>query len=159
MRHVLSLLLATLAWGCSPSLQGVEFIEPQRPADAPPAAEPSDPTVRPSQALADSLGEPRFIPYDQPPVLQNGREVENALRQLYPPLLKKEAIGGVTTVWVWVDEYGVVTDTRVNRPSGYTELDFTAVRIARIMRFEPASHRGDPVAVWISIPITFTVGR
>lgn len=159
MRPLLPLVLASLAWGCAPSLQGVEYVEPRRPTDAPAAAEPSDPKVQPSQALADSLGQPRFIAYDQPPVLQNGRQVASALRQLYPPKLKEAGIGGVTRVWVWVDEYGVVDEARVHTPSGYTDLDFTAVRLARIMRFAPATLRGEPQAVWTSIPVTFTVGR
>jgi TonB family protein len=102
---------------------------------------------------------PRFIPYDRQPVLQNRREVGAALEGEYPPLLKQSGIGGVVNVWLYIDDEGAVSEVEINQGSGYDALDAAALAVARAMRFTPASNRGEPTPVWISIPITFTVGR
>jgi TonB family protein len=102
---------------------------------------------------------PRFIPYDVQPVLQNRREVGRVLEREYPPLLKESGIGGVVNVWLYIDEQGNVADREVNQSSGYDALDAAALEVADVMQFSPAQNRDKVTAVWVSIPITFTVGR
>lgn len=102
---------------------------------------------------------PRFIPYDTPPRLTNSNRVQQVLTREYPPLLKESGIGGVVNVWLYIDEDGQVADRQVNESSGYDALDDAALEVADVMEFVPAQNRDKTTAVWVSIPITFTVGR
>jgi len=102
---------------------------------------------------------PRFIPYDVPPNLRNRARVAQVLQREYPPLLKESGIGGVVTVWLYIDENGQVADREVNESSGYNALDQAALEVADEMEFTPAQNRDKRTAVWVSIPITFNVGR
>jgi len=106
---------------------------------------------------------PRFIPYDTPPRLTNNREVQRVLEREYPPLLKESGIGGEVIVWLYISEDGEVLDREVRRDppgtSGYDALDAAALEVADVMDFVPAQNRDKTTAVWVQIPITFTVGR
>ncbi len=106
---------------------------------------------------------PRFIPYDVPPRLTNSRQVQQVLEREYPPLLKESGIGGEVIVWLYISEEGEVIDrqVRVDPPgtSGYDALDAAALEGADVMEFTPAQNRDKTTAVWVQIPITFTVGR
>lgn len=102
---------------------------------------------------------PRFIPYDTPPRMTNNEEVQAVLSREYPPVLKQAGIGGVVNVWLLIDDEGVVEQTEVNESSGFDALDTAALRTADAMTFEPARNRDRATAVWVSIPITFAVGR
>lgn len=100
---------------------------------------------------------PNFTPYTVGPEIVNRSEVQQALTDAYPPLLRDAGIGGTTLVWFHIDAEGEVTDVRVNRPSGSPELDRAALGVAEHMRFSPALNRDERVAVWVSFPITFQV--
>ncbi|MDT8368974.1 MAG: energy transducer TonB [Longimicrobiales bacterium] len=102
---------------------------------------------------------PRFIPFDVSPVLQNRGEVARVLQREYPPILRESGIGGVVTVWFYIDENGVVQERQVNQSSGYDAFDAAALEVADVMKFSPAQNRDKRTAVWVSIPITFSVGR
>lgn len=102
---------------------------------------------------------PRFIPYDTPPRMKNASEVQAVLSREYPPVLKEAGIGGLVNVWLLVGTDGAVEQTQVNETSGYDALDAAALRVADAMTFEPAMNRDRATSVWVSIPVTFTVGR
>jgi TonB family protein len=86
----------------------------------------------------------------------NQPQVELALRQFYPPLLRDAGIGGRAVMWFFIDETGTVVKTQVNESSGYEALDAAASRVAAQMKFSPAKNRDKVVQVWVQIPITFT---
>jgi len=65
----------------------------------------------------------------------------------------------VVTVWLYIDENGAVAERQVNESSGYDALDEAALEVADVMEFTPAQNRDKQTAVWVSIPITFNVGR
>jgi periplasmic protein TonB len=58
-------------------------------------------------------------------------------------------------VYFLIDEEGVVAEAQVEQASGHQALDQAAVRVARQFRFSPALNRGEPVPVWVQIPIRF----
>ncbi len=62
-------------------------------------------------------------------------------------------------VWVFADELGAVTDSQVKETSGLRELNEAAERAAWETQFTPAYNRGEPVPVWVAVPITFSVRR
>lgn len=99
--------------------------------------------------------EPSFTPREVEPSLQNVAEFTQRLERLYPALLKDAGIGGRVMVWVYIDEEGTVGETRVQETSGYPSLDEAAMQALREAKFSPATNRGEPVPVWIALPVTF----
>lgn len=102
-------------------------------------------------------GQPEFIPYDVAPELKNPGEVQRFLRRVYPPSLKESSVGGIVTLWVYVDETGEVRKTRVHESSGYDALDAAARKVANRMEFSPAMNRDRKTAVWVQQRIHFQV--
>ena len=98
---------------------------------------------------------PRWTPVDVLPYIKNRDELRRALEREYPALLRDAGIGGTTRVWFYVDETGKVVKTQVHTPSGHTPLDDAALRVAHLYEFAPALNRDKPVAVWVSLDITF----
>jgi TonB family protein len=109
------------------------------------------------EVRVDPEAGPVFTPMTVRPQLQNSRDVQEALRRNYPPLLRDAGIGGTVNVWFFIDEQGVVRNTRLAETSGYDALDQAALRVAAAMRFTPARNRDQPVPVWVSLPITFEI--
>jgi len=89
------------------------------------------------------------------PDLRNRNSVAQALVRHYPPQLRRHGIGGTTNVHFRVETDGRVTHKLITATSGYCELDIAAVNVAKVMRFEPALLDGEPVPVWVEVPIIF----
>ena len=76
---------------------------------------------------------------------------------LYPPILRDAGVGGTVVVWFFISEEGTVLDRRLSESSGHEPLDQAALGVADVFRFSPGLNRGEPVPVWIQLPITFAV--
>ncbi|HSJ15990.1 MAG TPA: M56 family metallopeptidase [Longimicrobiales bacterium] len=109
----------------------------------------------PSTDRADAP-RPASIVYTDAPELLNVREVQRALSESYPPLLRSAGIGGRATVWAFVATDGRVTKSQLSRASGHSALDEAALDVLSAMRFTPARLEGKPVAVWIELPVVFS---
>lgn len=120
-----------------------------KPSDLPPPPQ----STRADRELSDA---PVMVPHTIKPDLKNRAQVEQALVRSYPPMLKDAGIGGVATVWFFIDEDGRVQRRLLNRKSGYDALDQAALEVAEVMRFSPAMNRDRRVPVWVEIPIIFT---
>lgn len=129
------------------------------PAPATPIPRPAEPGSEPDrgvlEVLPPSVEPPEVIPHDVPPRLVNGPLVSAALQAGYPDGLPDAAANSLLTLWLFVDTGGRVTKLRVQRSSGFEELDALAVRIAPRMAYSPALHRGRRVAVWVAQRIRF----
>jgi protein TonB len=101
---------------------------------------------------------PSFTPHTIKPKLVNEAEVQRALVREYPPILRDSGIGGQVVVWLFIDAEGRVENAKVDRSSGYAQLDEAALKVAKVMKFLPAQNRDLKVPVWVSIPVTFRVG-
>jgi protein TonB len=112
----------------------------------------------PPPSDASRLGDnPVFTPMTVRPEVRNRREMVQILDRLYPKMLKDAGIGGKVDVWVFIDTNGNVQNAKVNRGSGYQQLDDAALEAAYDFVFTPALNRDRKVPVWISIPIDFSV--
>jgi TonB family protein len=107
----------------------------------------------------DPSATPSYIARDVEPRLRNGRDIQQLLERLYPPMLKEAGIGGRVLLWVFVDERGGAARSQVHTSSGYPALDNAAAQIVEQMEFSPAMNRDKPVGVWIAQPIDFSVSR
>lgn len=119
-------------------------------APAPTRAGPGEP--------GDPSAGPTSLPYDTPPRLENGPEVQAALGEAYPPALRDAGVGGRVILWMHVDEDGRVAETVVKESSGHPELDEAARGVAATMAFTPARNEGSPTEVWVAQTITFDPG-
>lgn len=73
----------------------------------------------------------------------------------YPLEMWNRDVEGTAVVRVLVNEAGGVDSAVIAESSGYPLLDSAAIRGARIMEFEPALRRGEPLEVWARIPVHF----
>jgi protein TonB len=62
---------------------------------------------------------------------------------------------GTVLLSVQVLTNGRVGEVRVDQSSGYSRLDASAVREARLWRFKPGTSDGVAVTMWKQVPITF----
>jgi protein TonB len=102
---------------------------------------------------------PTHTPYTVAPKLLNPDEVIREARGLYPPLLREAGIEGEVKVWLFVDEKGRVKNSLVGQSSGREEFDRAALQVSRRMRFKPAENDDQKVAVWVVMPIRFSMRR
>jgi protein TonB len=129
-------------------------IAPTTFADNPVEDLPPPPT---DDGVVDIAAAPVFTPMTVRPEIRNRPEVQAALMREYPAILRDAGIGGTVVVWFFINEEGLVQDTRISRTSGQVQFDQAALEVADVLRFSPALNRDQRVQVWIEVPITFQV--
>ena len=73
----------------------------------------------------------------------------------YPALARRNGEQGTVTLRVLVARDGATARVSVERSSGYAHLDRSALEAVREWRFVPAREQGEPVEVWMLVPIAF----
>ena len=134
--------LAVLASGCascrSSSVRSPEPSAPAPPAPRPPAAPPAD----------DRL--PEFGEYIY---VEKLPEAISKVDPIYPEDARKAGVEGMVMVQALVGKDGFVKDTRVIQ--SIPVLDDAAVDAVKQWVFKPAESKGQPVAVWVAVPVSF----
>jgi TonB family protein len=102
---------------------------------------------------------PTFTPYTERPRIKDQREAVAIVERYYPEHLRQKGVGGTAMVWIFIDESGKVKDARIQKSSGYVELDLAAVGAARELEFLPARNRDRVVPVWVAVPFVFSVRK
>ena len=74
---------------------------------------------------------------------------------VYPPRCLRMGIEGRVRVRVLVGENGKVQEATLDRSSGESALDESALEAVRTWRFEPARRNGVPVRAWAIVPVEF----
>lgn len=115
-------------------------------------ARPAKPTVVEAEPAAR---EPRYIPHDVAPVLVNPGEIRALLRDGLPADIEVTESGASVVLWLFVDGRGEVEKLQLRRSSGDPRLDRLAQSVARAMKFRPALHLDEAVAVWVAQTIRF----
>jgi TonB family protein len=77
-------------------------------------------------------------------------------RIYYPKGIREQGIEGVIKIKAKISQTGVVLETRIDEPL-HPELDKIAVNAIQRTMFYPATKDGEPLEVWISIPIVFAL--
>ncbi len=73
----------------------------------------------------------------------------------YPRSARKDGVRGTVLILALVARDGTVADVRVKE--SIPALDAAAVNSVRRWKFRPATTNGKPVAVWVAIPVKFTL--
>jgi len=111
-------------------------------AACPPRPRPADPT-----AGLPAFGE--YVSVDELP------EAIRKVNPTYPPEAKAQRLEGTVIVQVLLGADGLVKDTRVVK--SVPALDSAAVESVLQWTFKPALSKGQPVAVWVAVPIKFSL--
>ena len=92
---------------------------------------------------------PIFTPYDEAP------KMLSAIKIAYPKEAKKNGIDGIVTVSVLISKTGLVEEAEI--VDGIPELDESAIKAIKKVKFKPGKHKGKPVNVWIDVPVHFEI--
>lgn len=120
-------------------------------------ARASGPSAKPA-AAADSTGAYETAVVTRRPELINRREVARSLTRHYPAVLRDAGVAGSVTVRIRVDEKGIPSRTLVAQTTN-PAFNQPAVAVIQEMRFRPAQLDGRDVAVWVEIPVSFTIAQ
>lgn len=75
----------------------------------------------------------------------------------YPEAARRQGVEGTTLLKVHVSARGLVDDVRVERSAGSSDLDLAAMEAVQQWRFEPAKQGQRAVAVWVMLPVRFSL--
>lgn len=73
----------------------------------------------------------------------------------YPSIARRNGEQGTVTLRVLVARDGAPASVSVERSSGHVRLDRSALEAVKAWRFVPAREQGEPVEVWMLVPIAF----
>jgi TonB family protein len=116
-------------------------------AKGPPRSEPKIVVAPPSDEELPKFGD--FVYVDELP------EAITKVPPSYPQAAREANVDGTVLVQVLVGKDGRVVDTRVIK--SIPGLDEAAATAARQWVFKPAMAGGKPVAVWVAVPVRFTL--
>jgi TonB family protein len=88
------------------------------------------------------------------PQVRDPRALRREIDRRYPRELFAEGVTGTVVLRVGVSPQGRTTEVSVDRSSGHPRLDEAAAAAVRTAAFIPGSHRGQPVAATLRIPVT-----
>ncbi|MCD6162345.1 MAG: energy transducer TonB [candidate division Zixibacteria bacterium] len=93
-----------------------------------------------------------FVAYDEMP------EKIDPVEPAYPEMARRAGIEGVVWVNALIDKEGKVRDVKIIKDSGANAgFEEAAIEAAKQTAWKPAISNGQPIAVWISYKITFTL--
>lgn len=144
----------------APSSLEIFVVAPPTPAPAQVEVEPAPSPIEPAaQPHPEPVKETVIIPEQKgaltevlPGYLRNPAPV-------YPRLSRERGEQGPVVLETEVLASGRCGSIRVLRSSGYRRLDEAATSAIAQWRFEPARRAGQPVTVWVEIPVTFQLIR
>lgn len=86
----------------------------------------------------------------------NVADLRRALQETYPAQLRDSVVDGQVDVRFRVDAQGMPQDLTITR-STHAPFDAPTLEAVRKLRFSPAEVDGKPVAVWVVLPIQWSV--
>ena len=75
----------------------------------------------------------------------------------YPPQALRQRHEGTVTLMILVGVDGSPKDIKVEKSSGYRELDRAAVETAQKWRFNPMIRNGQKIEGYARVPVTFNL--
>jgi periplasmic protein TonB len=126
-------------------------VAPAPPAPLPPIAAPVAAAPSPAPAVPAAPPAPKVeLPRADADYLNNPKPP-------YPLASKRMGEQGRVVVRVYVGEDGQPQKSELRTSSGFHRLDATAVAAVMRWRFRPGMRGGVPEAMWVSVPIDFTL--
>lgn len=137
--------------------------DPYFAPEAPPPARPSQPPSRQRQvppshedSLKIQLTDPKHTPrFGEFVYVEELPDAAKRVPPTYPEAARKAGVHGLVVVQALVGRDGRVQDARV--VWSVPGLDAAALEAVRQWEFKPARAKGEPVAVWVAVPIKFSL--
>ena len=155
------------ATGCASTTPdpGPAAVREKPPSPAAPAIERARPEGMP-HAISDGLASPPPSIVVTPPGPDDPKagdyvyveEFPEAIRRVppaYPDAARQAKVEGTVALQVLVGRDGLVRDVKVVK--SVPGLDQAAIEAVRQWKFKPALTKGEPVAVWVMVPVVFTL--
>lgn len=73
----------------------------------------------------------------------------------YPRKSRENGEEGKVMLRVLVNASGWTDQVKIQKTSGFPELDKAAVQAAESWRYQPAKRDGKPIAMWVNLPMLF----
>ncbi|MCA0269323.1 MAG: TonB family protein [Bacteroidetes bacterium] len=132
-----------------PQEQPPTIAERQKPEPfIPNQSSPPDPILPPAPSSTEKTPPPDVIEIDVAPVRISSAD------PAYPSELQRKGIEGRVIARAWIGEDGVVHDVQILR-SDHPMFNESTIDALRSWRFRPALKQGQPVAIWLTIPVRF----
>ena len=113
---------------------------------------PQPPVFEPETATGPDV----FVPHDKAPQPVGGfAAIQRNL--VYPEIPRKAGIEGRVIIHCLIDVHGNVAETRVLKSLGQNGCDEAAIAAIESVKWIPARQRDKAVAVWIAIPVVFSL--
>ncbi|TMN71945.1 hypothetical protein CWB85_08780 [Pseudoalteromonas sp. S1727] len=125
----------------------VTKVAPEQQQVVKPAPASSAPVIAAQHSLKNQIVEVQTLPLFKAP-----RPALN-----YPLRAKRRGYQGVTILQIELDEHGLITNLRVLKSSGFTELDKAALSNASLWQFHPVMRDNHNVKARFSVPIEFSL--
>ncbi|MBT3251664.1 MAG: energy transducer TonB [Candidatus Marinimicrobia bacterium] len=132
-----------------------EFLDEERTTDET-TNDDFDDWPPPPRIADDKKTEVKFIPYDKVPEPVGGY-AELGRNVIYPEIAREAGIHGTVIIQTYIDENGKIKETIILNGMPNTGLDEAAIKAIRKTKWKPAQQRDKNVAVWVSIPIKFSL--
>jgi protein TonB len=129
----------------APAAFEVAAAPPPAPVEAPPPAPPPAPPSPPPPPPEPKTVPATAVQYLDPPA------------PAYPSLSRRMREAGRVVVRVLIDPHGAPRQLAVQQSSGHVRLDDSALAAVRAARFRPYAEDGVAVAVWVLVPIVFSL--
>ncbi len=75
----------------------------------------------------------------------------------YPSIARKRGYQGTVVLDVFVEADGQVGDLRIIESSHHKILDRSAMKAVKRWRFEPGRQGNQPIAMWVRVPVRFSL--
>jgi periplasmic protein TonB len=145
-------------------------VAPKAPPPAEPEPQPAPPVE--TEAAANMPSEEDPLPATAAPTAQEAQQ-RHAEEQaavtasvplyhlnpppVYPAVARRRNYEGTVVIDVLVDRQGRAAQVRIAHSSGYEILDRSAVNSVKQWRFEPGRRFGQPVEMWVQVPVRFSL--
>ncbi|MDZ7401045.1 MAG: M56 family metallopeptidase [candidate division KSB1 bacterium] len=128
---------------------------PQRESERREAAAQKTIPQQPQQRVKPGDTSSFFVAYDQPPVPIGGfRAIQEHL--IYPEKAREAGIEGTAIIYVHVNVDGQIDSAKVFQSlDKIFGCDEAAMAALKAVKWLPAKQKGQPVAVWVSVPVGF----
>jgi TonB family protein len=111
--------------------------------------------VPPLQSPSSNDAAVFFVAYDEPPK-PIGSFVAIQQNLVYPEIARRAGIEGTVTVCAQIGVNGEVVNTKILKSLGENNgCDDAAVAAIKAVKWLPARAKGQPLSVWVSIPVKF----
>lgn len=147
-------IIAMIVLGVALSCQR-QTVTPQRESERREAAAQKTIPKQPQQRVKPGDNSNFFVAYDQPPMPIGGFEAIQG-HLIYPEKAREAGIEGTTIVNAFINVNGQIDSVKVLQSLDQTfGCDEAAIAALKAVKWIPAKQNGQPVAVWVSVPVSF----